>query len=275
MSEHPDTRLIHRYTTGDQDLDEVTLWSLEAHLESCSECRDQQADLLLGPEVAGGLDTGRAVLQRVALELDERIRIGPGPQPAGRQWRAVGRRWAVWSLIPWIAMTVGVLLAALGLSRIAPENPSLVLLIAPVLPLLGVAGTWSRRTDPAWELIAGSPRVGLWLLLRRTAVVLAVVIPLLLLAGWAGGLSPALWLLPCLGLVLTTLAVGERVGLVPAAVGIWAVWTFTVLVPSLLTSRVPSVLTAAAAPGWIALILLAAGTVAVRRAGYPRLISRL
>jgi hypothetical protein len=35
------------------------------------------------------------------------------------------------------------------------------------------------------------------------------------------------------------------------------------------------VLTAAAAPGWIALILLAAGTVAVRRAGYPRLISRL
>jgi hypothetical protein len=172
-------------------------------------------------------------------------------------------------------MTFGVLLAALALSRIAPDRPSLVLLIAPVLPLLGVAGTWSRRTDPAWELISGSPRMGLWLLLRRTAVVLLVVIPLLLVAGWVGGLSPALWLLPCLGLVLTTLALGERVGVVPAAAGIWAVWTLTVLVPSLMTARVSSVLTASAAPGWVALILLAAGVVALRGGGYARLISRL
>ena len=274
MTEHPDPRLIHRYTTGDQHLDEVTVWSLESHLETCAECRAQQADLLHGLDVSGVLGTGRDVLEQVALQLDDRIRTGPAPQPAHR-WRVQGRRWGVWLLFPWVAMTSGVLLAALALSWAAPHRPSLVLLLAPVLPLLGVAGTWSRRTDPAWELVAGSPRTGVWLLLRRTAVVLAVVIPLLLAAGWAGGLSPGLWLLPSLGLVLSTLALGERVGLVPAAGGIWTVWMLGVLVPTLITARIPVVLQASSAPGWIVLILLAAGTVALRSGGYSRLISRL
>jgi hypothetical protein len=113
------------------------------------------------------------------------------------------------------------------------------------------------------------------LLLRRAVAALAVVIPLLLLASWAGGLSPALWLLPCLGLVVTTLALGERLGLVPAAIGIWAAWTLAVLVPSLVTAEMPFVLEASAAPGWAALILLAASAIAVQARGFDRLISRL
>ena len=274
MSEHPNVLLIQRYTTGDPDLDEVSLWSLEAHLEFCADCRAQQADLFRGQDVGGVLGAGRDVLDRVALALDERIATGPAPQPVGRRW-AARRRWAVWSLFPWVAMTIGVLLAALALSRAAPHRPSLVLLIAPVLPLLGVAGTWSRRTDPAWELIAGSPRIGLWLLLRRTATIRVAVIPLLLAASWAGGLSPALWLLPCLGLVVSTLALGEWIGLVPAAAGIWAGWTLTVLVPSLVTAQVPAVLEASAAPGWTVLTLIATATIAARARGYGQLISRL
>ena len=35
--------------------------------------------------------------------------------------------------------------------------PSLVLLLAPVAPLLGVAAAWSRRLDPAYELVVASP----------------------------------------------------------------------------------------------------------------------
>jgi hypothetical protein len=274
MTTHPDARLLQRYTTGDPQIDEVSLWSLEAHLEGCAECRDRQAELFHRPDATGVFGAGRDVLDRVALVLDERISAGPPPVPMGRRW-AAWRRWAVWSLVPWVVMTVGVVLAAMALSHAAPHRPSLVLLLAPVLPLLGVTGTWSRRTDPAWELIAGSPRVGLGLLLRRTAAVLTVVIPLLLAAGWLVGLSPALWLLPCLGLILTTLALGERIGLIPAAIGVWAVWTATVLIPSLVTSEMPGVLEASAAPGWAALIVLAAGVVAVRARGYGRLISQL
>ena len=284
MTEHPAAQLIQRYTTGDPHLDEVSLWSLEAHLELCAECRAQQADLFRGADASGALDAGgvldasgsldagRDVLARVALALDDQIASGPAPAPVGPRW-AAQQRWAAWSLFPWVAMTIGVLLAALALSHTAPHRPSLVLLLAPVLPLLGVAGSWSRRTDPAWELIAGSPRVGLGLLLRRTAAVLVIVIPLLLAAGWLGGLSPALWLLPCLGLVLTTLVLGDRIGLVPAAAAIWAGWTATVIVPSLLSAEVPGVLEASAAPGWVALILFAAGAVALRSREYIRLTS--
>jgi hypothetical protein len=274
MTNHPDPRLIQRYTTGDPEIDEVSLWSLEAHLEGCADCRAQQADLFRGGDATGVFGAGRDVLDRVALVLDERIAAGPPPVPMGPRW-AAWRRWAVWSLVPWVVMTAGVALAAMALSKAAPHRPSLVLLLAPVLPLLGVTGTWSRRTDPAWELISGSPRVGLGLLLRRTAAVLVVVIPLLLAAGWVVGLSPALWLLPCLGLVLTTLALGESIGLVPAAAGIWTVWTATVLIPSWWNAEVPGVLEASAAPGWAALIVLAAGIVAVRAHGYGRLISQL
>jgi hypothetical protein len=274
VTDHPDPRLIQRYTTGDPQIDEVSLWSLETHLEGCAECRARQAVLFRREDATGVLGAGRDVLDRVALALDERIATGPPPMPMGRRW-AAWRRWAVWSLVPWVVMTVGVVIAAMALSRAAPHRPSLVLLLAPVLPLLGVTGTWSRRTDPAWELIAGSPRVGLGLLLRRSAAALIVVIPLLLAAGWVVGLSPALWLLPCLGLVLTTLALGERLGLIPAAIGVWVVWTATVLVPSLVTAEVPGVLEASAAPGWVALIVLAAGTLAVRSRGYGRLISQL
>jgi hypothetical protein len=273
VSEHPGVPMIQRYTSGDPHLDEVSLWSLEAHLEMCASCRAQQAALLRREDDAV-LGSGRDLLDRVARALDEQIAIGPHPAPVERRW-AASRRWAAWSLFPWVALTTGVLLAALALSGAAPHRPSVVLLIAPVLPLLGIAGTWTRRTDPAWELIAGSPRMGLWLLLRRAAAALAVVIPLLLLASWAGGLSPALWLLPCLGLVVSTLALGERFGLGPAALGIWAAWTLAVLVPSLVTAEMPFVLEASAAPGWVALILLAASAIAVRARGFDRLIHRL
>ena len=65
--------------------------------------------------------------------------------------------------------------------------PSWVLLAAPVLPLLGVAASWSRALDPAHELVAATPAAGLPLLLWRTLVVLAVVVPAALVAGVVTG----------------------------------------------------------------------------------------
>ena len=64
-----------------------------------------------------------------------------------------------------------------------PPGPSLLLLLAPVAPLLGVAAAWARGTDPAYELVAATPRAGLYLVLRRTLAVLVVVIPALTVAG--------------------------------------------------------------------------------------------
>ncbi|GAB6899095.1 hypothetical protein [Kineosporia succinea] len=258
---HPDATLIDRYTTGDPTLDDVSVWSLEAHLESCEQCRAQQVSVFR--------TTGDDILQRVAAALDEGIATGPGPQPVPRL--AARRRWAVWSLMPWLAMTFGILAAALGLGAFAPEHPSPVLLLAPVLPLLPVAGSWTRYSDPAWELLGTSPRTGLWMLLRRSVAALLLVIPVLLAASWIVGLAPALWLLPCLALTLTTLALSDRFGVVRSALSVWALWTAGVLVPGVVTAEVPTVLTASATPVWAAATVIAAATVAVRARGFARL----
>ena len=69
-----------------------------------------------------------------------------------------------WSepLLPgaWLAMVVGVTLLALllDLADTGYGEVSLVLLLAPVLPVLGVAASWSRGLDPAYELTASVPR---------------------------------------------------------------------------------------------------------------------
>ena len=111
--------------------------------------------------------------------------------------------------------------------------PSLVLLLAPVAPLLGVAAAWSRGLDPAHELACASPRAGLSIVLRRTVAVLAVVIPLLAAGGLLVGASPARWLLPCLAFTAGALALGELVGLHRAAIGLASGWVAVVVAPSL------------------------------------------
>lgn len=85
-------------------------------------------------------------------------------------------------MAPWLAMVLAVTLLALllDLTELGSGRVSLMLLLAPVLPVGGVAASWSRDLDPAYELTASTPRAGLQLVLRRTAAVLAVVIPTLL-----------------------------------------------------------------------------------------------
>jgi hypothetical protein len=92
-------------------------------------------------------------------------------------------------MVPWLAMVGSVTLLALLLDLVdtASGEVSLVLLLAPILPVLGVAASWSEGLDPSYELTASVPRAGLYLVLRRTASALAVVIPALLVGGWARG----------------------------------------------------------------------------------------
>ncbi|GAB3283734.1 zf-HC2 domain-containing protein [Kineosporia babensis] len=264
-TQHPEVLALELYTAGDPGLDDAEVWSIEAHLETCEQCRQQQTGILARVDPSGA-----DLLARVADGLDLQIAAGPPPAPAPARF-AVRQRWAAWSLAPWTGMALGVLAAAWLLSRVSPGETSMVLLLAPVLPLLPVAGSWSRYADPAWELLAGSPRVGLWMLLRRTLAVLLVIIPALLLVSFMIGLAPALWLLPCLGLTLSTLALSEKLGVTNAAVGIWALWTVGVLLPSFWSADVPPVLSSSATPVWGALCLIAAAVVAIRARGYARL----
>jgi len=273
---HPARTLIERYADADERLDEASVWVLEAHLETCPACRDVVAARVYAgePSVQEAGVSGSALLARVGSTLAGLIEAGPVPAPTPRRWLRVHRRWAVWSLVPWLLMTALILLAALVLERTAPQRPSLVLLLAPVAPLLGVAAAWNRRTDPAWELVAGSPRSGLWLLLRRTVVVLVAVIPVAMAVSLLGGHTPVVWLLPCLALTTMTLALGGRFGLHRAAGGIAVGWVGAVLSPPLLSGGAPVVLDAAAQPVWLLVAVVAAALIVLRVDDYRRLASR-
>ncbi|NHC46983.1 anti-sigma factor [Motilibacter aurantiacus] len=260
MTTHPSPAVLARYVDRDADLDEVTAWSVEVHLEACAECRAR---------LATGSD---ALLVRVAANLDAAISSGPAPAPR-RRWSAARQRWFVWALLPWLTMTLAVLGCAVLIQSMLPDFPAPVLLLAPVAPLPAVAGAWSRRFDPAWELIAGTPAVGLTMLLRRTATVLAVLVPALALAGAHTGVSLAAALLPCLAFTAATIALGAFVGVRRAAAGLGAAWTLVVVAPTVVTADLPAVLQPGAAPVWAATTVALAGLAATRANNFHRLTS--
>jgi hypothetical protein len=254
---HPTPALISRYAGGAAGVDDATVWAVEAHLESCAACRALLAGAA-APEIHDLLD-------RVAAGIATGIAAGPAPM----RRRRLRRTGLTARLLPWLATAAGLMLTAVLFERIFDTLPSLVLLIAPVAPLLPVAAAWSRHTDPAWELLASMPRTGLRLVLHRTLGVLAAVIPVLAVAGWGTGHSPAQWLLPCLTFVAATVALGGLVGVTRAALALTAVWSVAVVGPSLAGDRFPIILTTGTWPGWAA-VAIALTVVVVARAGDHR-----
>ncbi|MFI0814430.1 zf-HC2 domain-containing protein [Streptomyces sp. NPDC021098] len=236
---------------------------------------------------------------------------GPGaPAGAGPAagWRAVaarhrgGRRAAVHGRLAWAAgpalrgpwllsllvMAVGAVCAAraTGFGGVRP----FLLLLAPVLPSLGVAVSYGRHADPMHEIVASTPSGGLRLLLIRTAAVLTVSVPLLTLAGLllpatAGGPGAAAWLLPGLALTLAALALGSYVGCRAATGAVSIGWLLAVGAPAAapggppgrlpadaLADSLATVLSGPAAQGcWAAAAAGCAGLLALRRTSFDHL----
>ncbi|KUL31735.1 cupin domain-containing protein [Actinoplanes awajinensis] len=261
MTSHIDDDLLARYAGISESLPDAAVWVVEVHLETCSGCRSRLG-AVVPPETA-------MIVARIGSELT-------GALPAVVPHRRLGvvRRWSTWSLLPRLMVSVGALLAALLLEVVNPHYPSPVLLIAPVVPLFGVAAACSRRDDPAWELVAASPQGGVLMVLRRTVTVLAALLPVLALVGWAAGTSVALWLLPCLTVTSATLALGSLLGVRRAAGVVTAAWVAVVTAPAMLTHQLPAVLNAGTAPVWAATGLALAALVWSRADAFQRLASR-
>ncbi|MGW0828245.1 zf-HC2 domain-containing protein [Streptomyces sp. NPDC002845] len=271
-AEHASMRLIDGYARGDADIAADEVWALEAHLEACRVCRDRlsAAATARAPDVA-------ALVGTVWSGLEPHL-AATVTMPRRRRWAARLSAWLTPAMVPWLAMVVGVTLLALLLDLVdtgigsgsgsGSGEVSLVLLLAPVLPVLGVAASWSRGLDPAYELTASAPRAGLHLVLRRTASVLAVVVPVLLVGGWVTGVMVAQWLLPCLAFTSTTLALGGVVGVTRAAVALVAVWAAVVVAPTLAASRTTFALQTDGLPVWGLILALGIGAVIARRGAY-------
>ncbi|MEU4875257.1 zf-HC2 domain-containing protein [Streptomyces sp. NPDC021608] len=264
--EHASARLIDAYARGDGDIAADEVWALEAHLEACGVCRDR-----LSAAVTTGVPAVTALVRAVRSDL-EPLLSATAATPRGRRRRTWWSRWSTPTAAPWLAMITSVTVLALlldlaGYATGATPVP-LVLLLAPVLPVLGVAASWSRGLDPAYELTASTPRAGLPLVLRRTASVLAVVVPVLLAGGRTTGVTAAQWLLPCLAFTSMTLALGGVIGVTRAAAALITVWTAVVLAPALATSRTPVALDSDHLPVWALILTLATGVVIARRGAY-------
>lgn len=268
--EHASTRIIDGYARGDTDIGADEVWALEAHLEVCRVCRDR-----LSAAAAADAPAVAALVGAVWSDLAPRLAATP-TMPRHRRWSARLSRWLTPTMVPWLAMVMSVTLLALLLDLAdtgtgygsGSGEVSLVLLLAPVLPVLGVAASWSRGLDPAYELTASVPRAGLPLVLRRTASVLAVVVPALLAGGWVTGVTAAQWLLPCLAFTSTTLALGGVVGVTRAALALIAVWAAVVVAPALATSRTPLALQTDGLPVWGLILTLGIGVVIARRGAF-------
>ena len=267
--EHASARLIDGYVRGGTGLAADEVWAVEAHLEECGLCRDR-----LSAAVTAEAPDLAALTVAVWSELEPRLAV-TAPAPP-RRWQARLSAWTTPAMTPWLAMVPAVTLLALLLDLLGPGpgQGSLVLLLAPVLPVCGVAASWSRGLDPAHELTAATPRAGLQLVLRRTASVLAVVIPALLAGGWATGVTAAQWLLPCLAFTSLTLALGGVIGVTRAAVALVGAWAVLVVGPSLLSSGTAVGLQPRDLPVWGLVLALGVAVVIVRRGAYTVLGDR-
>ncbi|WP_310723929.1 zf-HC2 domain-containing protein [Streptomyces sp. N2A] len=272
--EHASRQLIDDYARGDATMAVDTAWALEAHLESCAPCRSHLAAAVAteAPDIAALLGTVRAGLEP---QLDAAVRA-----PSRRHLPRWVSAWLTPAMAPWLAVIVVVTLMALLLNAVASPtffgDTSPLVLIAPVLPLCGVAASWSSGLDPAHELTASAARAGLPLLLRRTTAVLLVVLPGLWVGGWlTGTMTAAQWLLPSLAFTSTALALGSVVGVTRAATGLLVAWGVVVVVPASATGRVPHVLQrvlqADQLPLWGLLLALGIGAVIARRNAYSTL----
>ncbi|MCU1680982.1 MAG: putative transporter permease protein [Amycolatopsis sp.] len=267
--EHASMQLISRYALGDLGIPGDELFSIESHLETCAVCRGRLAEVVDERAPSVGL-----LLDSVWSELEPAAKAS-GQMPAEHRLSRWLTTWASPSVVPWLGMSALVVALAWALTWAFSSGSSVVLLLAPVLPLLGVAASWARGLDPAFELVVATPRAGLYLVLRRTLAVLAVVIPLLLVIGTLSHTSPELWLLPCLGYTAGTLALGGVIGIGRAAGVLAVLWVAFVVAPSVAEERLSIVMDPRALPVWGAVLVAAAVVVVVRSRAYARLGSQL
>ncbi|MFJ8104523.1 zf-HC2 domain-containing protein [Streptomyces sp. NPDC096132] len=295
---HASDDLAARYADG--TLPEADAWSLESHLERCGECAVRVSGAvrrLPAPGVALA-EVREAVLKDVRdtrETVPEGVRQPAPPAPRARLWSSFLAR-ALWAAGPavrgaWLPAVLLVALGALGLAYGADVEGArpLLLALAPVVPVAGVALSYGQYADPLHEIAAATRSGGLRLVLTRTAAVLAVSLPLLTVTGLllpaSGAPGAAAWLLPGLALTLASLALAGFVGCRAATAVTGGGWLCAVLVPALATTRGPALAGLAeqldrcldgplAQGGWAAAAVLSAALLAARRSAYDHLPAR-
>ena len=156
------------------------------------------------------------------------------PEPTARLVAATpALRWA------WIAAVGVVLLFAAGAAGEGwrdADRLAVLLALAPLVPVVGVAAAFSASTDPAQEVATAAAISGFRLLMIRTLSVLggsiAVTLAITLLSRHADGWLRVAWILPGLATTSATLVLATRTRIATAAGVIACAWLVIVIVIS-------------------------------------------
>ncbi len=106
-------------------------------------------------------------------------------------------------------------------------SDSLLLVIAPLIPLFGIATAYGAGVDPLYEVARATPIPGSRVFLYRSLAVLCSSLPLVFAASSVlrvDGLVAIAWLFPALGLVGATLALSTWIPPRLAAAVAGAAW---------------------------------------------------
>ena len=196
--------------------------SVEAHILTCSECRG-----LVNADVSD--DRLLAIWSSVVDEVDaprrrwsERVLSHLGVPDSDARLVAA----APTLQLSWVTALAAVLIFAVWASNASDRGVTLFLVLAPVAPVLAVAGAYGPRVDPTFEMSVSSPYPTLRLILLRSAAVVAVsgLLALTVSPFVPSARVSAAWLLPCLALVALTLVLARWIALPVAAFGVAAAY---------------------------------------------------
>jgi hypothetical protein len=137
------------------------------------------------------------------------------------------------------------------------------LILAPLIPVLGVSFAYGVEADPSHEIGVATPMRGLTLVLTRATVILTVSALLLTISAMfnpTAGFWAAAWLLPSIALTFTTLAVSTWLSPRKAAALTAGGWMVSMLI---VRGAVTDRLAAFSPPNQILYLIIAAAAFSV------------
>jgi hypothetical protein len=222
MTWHTNVAMLRGYQSG--ALSAARAASVETHLAACADC---QASLATVVDPARIERTWSAIADRLdgSTTPAEAILVRLGISEPRARLVAMTPSLRTPSLLALVALLALVTLT----NAVDGGNPNAFyafLVLAPLLPLVGVAAMFHSAADPARELTAATPTPAFELLLIRTLAIVAATTVLTSVAavplpfGWQAGA----WLLPALGLTALTLALSTWMPTHWAGVGLGLAW---------------------------------------------------
>ncbi|HWJ66453.1 MAG TPA: zf-HC2 domain-containing protein [Nocardioides sp.] len=206
---HADPALLQAYVAG--ELDAVLSASLERHVERCPECRGAVRPLADGPLLdeawAGVRERVESRPLPAAIRLAQRLGLR---EPSAVLLSAAASLRLAWLSSCLVALGFATVATLMSEDRLWP-----FLLVAPLIPVLGVAAAYGDADDPFEALAVTAPYGRTRLVLLRTVGVLVTTLPV---AGLFGLFLPgpawiaAAWFGPALAMVPVLMALASFIG---------------------------------------------------------------